>query len=282
MTVSINCQVEFLELVTSISQYSESIEKNLGNKSEVTGWCSTCNRVTNMKVTLGEPEGEWRNLLEGMVCECGLNGRARLVISILDEILLDHNFKNTAVLEHLTPLYPELKKRLPGLIGSEYLGDEVLAGCSIEKNGIPVRSESMMSLSYDNETLDLIMHFDVLEHIPDWRKGLEECYRVLKKEGIMMFTCPFYDNLETNIVRAQVEGDAIKHLLPEAYHGNPVSEDGSLVFIHPSWEVYNFIKSIGFDKVSLAVNYDPVQGIVSNGCPFPDGHMWPVVFVAKK
>jgi len=172
--------------------------------------------------------------------------------------------------------------RLPGLIGCEYLGDTVPAGALVEKAGIAVRSENMMAFALESDALDIVMHFDVLEHVPDWRLGLRECWRVLRPGGIMLFTTPFYDGLERNIVRADWQEGKIRYLLPAAYHGNPLSSEGSLVYIHPSWEVFECLTSIGFGSVRMAVCYDPIQGIFSNGCPFPDGHTWPLVFVVTK
>jgi SAM-dependent methyltransferase len=235
-----------------------------------------------MQVTAGEPAGVWRNLLEGMACGCGLNGRTRLILTVLDEILSTRQFTHSLVLERLTPFYAHLEKRLPGLIGSEYLGEEIPAGDVVERSGIAVRSESMMALSFETGSLDLVMHFDVLEHVPDWRLGLQECGRVLKHGGVMLFTAPFYHELDRNIVRAVWEDGKIRHLLPAGYHGNPISTDGSLVFIHPSWEVHEFMTSLGFASVKMALVYEPGQGIFSNGCPFPDGHTWPVAFVVTK
>ena len=70
--------------------------------------------------------------------------------------------------------------------------------------------------------------------------------------------------------------------MPPAYHGNPLSKQGSFVFIHPSWEMIDMIASAGFSSIRFAVTYSLTEGIVSNGCPYPDGHMWPVVIVAQK
>lgn len=282
MTVWTNTRAEFTAATEVLFQYSLGIEDVVAKATQLAGYCRSCQRVTQMRVTLGEPSGSWRNLLEGMVCECGLNGRSRLALTVLDELLMTRKFPKSLVLERLTPFYAHLAMRLPGLIGTEFLGDTVPNGSMTDRGGITVRSESMMALTIDSSSLDIVMHFDVLEHIPDWRLGLIECRRVLKPGGVMFFTIPFYDELDKNIVRAEMQGTKINNLLPPTYHGNPLSPEGSLVFIHPSWEVYEFINSMGFGAFKMALCYDPIQGIFSNGCPFPDGHMWPLVFVVIK
>lgn len=46
--------------------------------------------------------------------------------------------------------------------------------------------------------------------------------------------------------------------------------------------IIDWLYEIGFKKVKFAINYSPVESIFSNGCPYPDGHMWPVTFLAVK
>jgi hypothetical protein len=45
----------------------------------------------------------------------------------------------------------------------------------------------------------------------------------------------------------------VKHLLPEAYHGNPVSADGSLVFTDFGWDILEQMNVAGFSDVSVDV-----------------------------
>jgi len=42
------------------------------------------------------------------------------------------------------------------------------------------------------------------------------------------------------------------------------------------------LRDAGFAHSWIVVRLDPVCGIVSNGCPYPDGHMWPVAMVARR
>ena len=48
----------------------------------------------------------------------------------------------------------------------------------------------MMLLPYDNNSFDLVVHSDTLEHVPHPVRGLEETYWVLKEHGICAFTIP--------------------------------------------------------------------------------------------
>src|SRR5262249_4895477 len=138
-----------------------------------------------------QPAGQWRNLLEGMVCACGLNGRMRLILKVIDELLPGKRVDQALVLERMTPLFPCLQARIPSLRGAEFLGTDIQPGAAVRINKVAVQHEDMCQLSLADSTLDLLMHFDVLEHVPDATKGLRECVRVLRRDGVLVFSCPF-------------------------------------------------------------------------------------------
>src|SRR5262249_8406572 len=131
------------------------------------------------------------------------------------------------------------------------------------------------------DSLDLVMHCDILEHVPDMRLALSECFRVLRPSGVLAFTCPFYHHLTQNLIRAEVQGGSVRHILAPIYHGDPLGK-GALVYAHPGWETFELLAEVGFRDSHVVAMYDPVEGVVTNGCPFADGHVWPVVLVAQK
>jgi SAM-dependent methyltransferase len=47
-----------------------------------------------------------------------------------------------------------------------------------------------------NESFDVVVAFDVLEHVPDYRKALKEVHRILTTNGVGIFTIPQKDNLK--------------------------------------------------------------------------------------
>lgn len=130
--------------------------------------------------------------------------------------------------------------------------------------------------------LDLVMHFDVLEHIPGPVAALEQCWRILRPGGRLLFSCPFYEELNRSVFRARMEDGQLLHDLPPCYHRNAVDGDGALVFTQFGWDLLDMIERSGFVELELWLNFDPVEGVLSNGCPFPDGHAWPIVFAARK
>jgi SAM-dependent methyltransferase len=130
------------------------------------------------------------------------------------------------------------------------LGDSVSYGSC---NGDGIRNEDLTRLSFDSDALDFILSFDVLEHVPNYKKALAECYRCLKPDGTLFFTAPFSRNSEKNIVRAYLsQAGEVIHLLPPEYHGDPINSDGCLCFYHFGWEILDDLRTVGF-KSSYAL-----------------------------
>ena len=274
---------EFLALSRGpLAEMRGLCEPGLVGRDHLDGYCRICGRPARFSLD-PPPEGEWMNLREGLVCACGMNARMRMIAKVIDEMPATRLTGRNFVLERVTPLFPHLEARVPGLIGCEFLGAESAPGETTVVHGVSIRNENMMQLSFADGSVDLLMHFDVLEHVPDARAGLREAARVLADDGVMIFTCPFFHELEHDIVRARLgAGGEVEHLMEQAFHGNPMSGAGSLVYVHPSLALFAQLTEAGFDDVRAVIAYDPIEGIFSNGCPFPDGHMWPIVFVVGK
>jgi ubiquinone/menaquinone biosynthesis C-methylase UbiE len=57
-----------------------------------------------------------------------------------------------------------------------------------------VQKMDMASLNYPNESFDLVVCTEVLEHCVEPRMAIEECARVLKPGGSLIVSCPNYLN----------------------------------------------------------------------------------------
>jgi 2-polyprenyl-3-methyl-5-hydroxy-6-metoxy-1,4-benzoquinol methylase len=53
-------------------------------------------------------------------------------------------------------------------------------------------------LPYENETFDYVVGTEILEHVPNLQKAIEECFRVCKKGGKLLFTVPVGRNCEVS------------------------------------------------------------------------------------
>jgi SAM-dependent methyltransferase len=82
-----------------------------------------------------------------------------------------------------------------------------------------IRNEDAQNLSFDDCSFDLITANQVFEHVPDVVKCFQECKRVLRPGGMLLFTVPLYDAVETQHV-ATLEGGAIRWLSQPEYHSS--------------------------------------------------------------
>jgi SAM-dependent methyltransferase len=217
-----------------------------------------------------------------MLCRCGLSNRNRLVLSCIKVLAAEEGATRILALESVSPFFAVLHRLFPLAVGSEFLGDDHFPGELVPLHGSTIRHEDVTRLSFPDSGFDLVTHNDILEHVDDYRRALTECHRVLRDGGQLIFTCPFFDQPE-HTVRATIgdDGRAV-HYQTAVYHGNPLSEHGSLVFRQFGWPILDDLREAGFRDALLGVNFDPFQGFLSNNNPYPDGSMMPVLFRAIK
>lgn len=179
---------------------------------------------------------------------CGLNNRLRLALHAVDQRLPHATTAKIYLTEQLTPIVDCLRHRCGELVCSEYLGPSAVPG-GIDERGI--RHEDLTRLSFEDRSFDAVFSFDVLEHVPDYQKGLQEVFRVLKPGGMFLMSAPFHLGSSRNIVRARIDVEGrIEHLLEPEYHGDPVSPDGGvLCFYHFGWQLLDEMRSVGFTDV---------------------------------
>ncbi|MGN0008259.1 MAG: class I SAM-dependent methyltransferase [Desulfovibrionaceae bacterium] len=210
------------------------------------GYCQVCQKDTFFDISL-----PWTTSTEGVGCpSCMLSSRMRLVF----EIVLRYYKKDMAVYvsEQTTSFYSQLKKHIPNLIGSEFL--------PLEQRGGEIRHEDATNLSFANESIDLYISNDVLEHVHDYKKAFYEAYRVLKCGGKFIFHIPFYF-LDKTVLRAIVDDHGeIIFIKDPIYHGNPLSPKGSLVFTDFGWDLFDFIKTINPKDLYIYMTNDIQSG----------------------
>ena len=90
--------------------------------------------------------------------------------------------------------------------------------------------QDITCLTYDDNSLDMIVSSDVLEHVPDIRKAFEETARVLRPGGVHIFTIP---NQKATKQLADLRDGQVHHLVtPPEYHSDPLDPQGILAFWH--------------------------------------------------
>lgn len=111
----------------------------------------------------------------------------------------------------------------------------------------------LMSLPYEDEQFDLVVHSDTLEHIPRPIRALSECRRVLKPGGFCAFTIPIIVDRLT----LSREG------LPPSYHGNPNNPVDCKVYTEFGADAWKHVIQAGFRECRIAsLDYPASQAIV--------------------
>lgn len=102
-------------------------------------------------------------------------------------------------------------------------------------------------MSFDDNSLDVIVSLDVLEHVANPEKAYKEMHRVLKKCGVIVITVPIdIRNKKTTKFAEIVEGE-LKLLRPPAYHSDKLREEGALVFTEFGMDVSSHIEELGYN-----------------------------------
>ena len=192
----------------------------------------------------------WR---ESVNCpETFFNNRMRATFHLFDLEMESYQDSKIYITEQVTPIYTYFANKFPNTVGSEFLGDKIPFG-SVDKNG--VRNETLCALTFPDQSFDILISLDVLEHIPDYEQAFKECARVVKDGGRMMWSVPFISDNRINSIRAKIENDEINYILPPEYHGDTLSGDGVLCFQHFGWEMLEQMRSAGFrDAYALTYN----------------------------
>jgi hypothetical protein len=134
------------------------------------------------------------------------------------------------------------------------------------------RSENLEALSFADASIDLHITQDVIEHVFDPAQVFREIARTLKPGGAHIFTVPLWKKHEPSSVRARLADDgSIVHVDSPVYHGNPVSEEGSLVTVDWGYDICGYIyeacglntQLVYLDDLSKGIRADLIEVLVT-------------------
>ncbi len=174
----------------------------IAREKTVAGYSYTAAAYVDFAISPRQPMN-WRETLK---CpKSNLINRVRGCIHIMDLECAPYASDKIYIMEQKTSTYRYLKERYNGLVGSEYLGDNLIPGEII--NGI--RHEDATNLSFSDQSLSHILSFDVFEHIPAYLDAFRECYRALKPGGCLLWSVPMARRRHENKVRATLNDTAV-------------------------------------------------------------------------
>lgn len=253
-----SCGGRIVDAVGFSDRYYNNLEKE--------GWlipgeCRVCNDSSNFWVDRLYSSTENPNWRERVVCvKCGFNCRMRYAIEQIRTEVKPGS--KVYVTEFITDLFKEVNRHYDA-VGSEFIPD-VPSGTF--KDG--VRIEDVTSLSFADQSVDAVMTFDVLEHVPDYKKALSEFDRVLKPGGKLLLTAPFDLRRGPNLLRAEHVNGELVHHEPVEMHGDPMNPEGGILSYHTfGWELVDRITALGFTTVVRAA-LSPRYGYLGMPGPF--------------
>lgn len=240
-------------------------------KQGLRGSCFVCKPDVIFSVDI-PADGSPVNWRETLVCpDCKFINRWRGCLHAFEVICEPTVDDRIYLTETFSPVYQNLAGRFPLLVSSEYFADYV-SGDMVQTAVMPVRNEDITKLSFADAVLDIILCFDVLEHVPDYRLALREFYRVLDKGGQLVVSVPFSFRQETTIRARLDKAGNIEHLVEPCYHGDPLSDQGVLSYYDFGMELLDDMRDAGFQECFLLC-------YCSKEFAYPNEN---VIFIARK
>jgi SAM-dependent methyltransferase len=238
----------------------------------IEGECIVCGRPSRFPAA----SGTGGSLRESLRCaRCGANARQRAAAAVLLEGAAAPSDADPRaapapgrayLTEQSGAFYRALRRRLPGLVGSEYATTAArrwrLQGW-LWRHGLfeRLRFADVTALPFADAAFDAAMSLDVLEHVPDFGAALREFARVLRSGGRLVLTVPFFADLERSETIARIGGDGCVQFLGEPeYHGDPLG-GGVPCFHHFGWDLLDALRAAGFGEAVALQVHDPAHGL---------------------
>ena len=206
------------------------------------GYCHCCDQAVKFTAS-----NHW--FRDHYICtECGSIPRERALSWSIDKFYPDWR---QAIIHESSPIPRGASEKLKRHCSS-YTASQFFPGVEpgVEHQGW--RCENLENLSFADNSIDLHVSQDVMEHIFSPDRVFREIARTLRPGGMHIFTVPLVNQTKASEICAeQGEDGEIRHLLEPEYHGNLISEQGALVTRRWGYDICDYIfKSSGlFTKI---------------------------------
>jgi SAM-dependent methyltransferase len=134
------------------------------------------------------------------------------------------------------------------------------------KIGTNTTNQNLEMLTFPDNRFDIVVTSDVMEHVRLDDKAHREIRRVLKTNGIYVFTVPHFRHASATLVRVEItdpdDPSKDKHLMEPEYHGDPNSDCKALCYRVYGADLDDMLRSLGF-TVEYSNQDFPELGIVN-------------------
>ena len=161
----------------------------------------------------------------------------------------------------------KLRNNASKYIASQYFPTEPLG--KFVKNWL---NQDLEQQTFDDESFDLVITQDVMEHVYNPAKAFSEIARTLKKGGAHIFTVPLVNKHNKSEIWASkgVNGKPVFLNKPE-WHGNVVDPNGSPVTMHWGFDIVEFIEEHSnlktviehIDNIDFGIRAELIEVLVS-------------------
>jgi SAM-dependent methyltransferase len=108
-----------------------------------------------------------------------------------------------------------------------------------------VRCEDMMALTFPDQSFDLIITSDIMEHVRRPLVAFQELRRILAPGGVHVFSIPVVHPMpRRSVSRVDTSSDVDVHVLPPHYHGAPLG-GRSLVYTDFGADIVDQLRDVG-------------------------------------
>jgi hypothetical protein len=241
--------------ITNTNSVLEIGKSNKEGIFENDGFCYSCNE----KVKFIANRSWWRDYYR--CANCNSIPRERALMYCIDKIC--PKWKELVIHES-SPVFRgtsfRLRKESPCYIPTYYFPGVELGSM---KNGY--RCENLENMTFEDNSIDLHITQDVMEHVFDPKKAFQEIARTLKPGGMHIFTVPIVNKDQpTEVCAIFKDNGDVKFLKVPDYHGNPVNDQGALVVTRWGYDICDFIfnscglatKVINIDSLDLGIRAD--------------------------
>jgi methyltransferase family protein len=159
---------------------------------------------------------------------CGRNFRMRFVASIARPAIEQADVYEPAAFGVFS--------RRTRLCARSYVDSEYFDGARPGQVVGGRRHEDLTRLTFADETYDVVITSEVLEHVAEPWRAFEEIRRVLRRDGRHIFSVPLIVG----------EATASRRSMPPVYHADPLRRQGSLVHTDFGDDLPKLLAPLGF------------------------------------